>query len=424
MKKNNILRKLAIFSLAITVALPSNMFVINAETITDAPPKIGASGNVESCDISNPNNLYVTGTPTDNFVVDAQLENSDNIKESQAAYVFGKEAKEVIGDYSAEGVTARSGSKCAKISEKTTFALPGMQDNTYYVLSYYIYTKNTVPNNGAWSTRFTYRDKVTTYAFDFFYSDTDYSDIALNKWSKVSFVIYSGHREKMIKMIFANSGRFTAGNTFYVDDFSLVALPDNVQQAAKAFDEYGSIVYYDSELENKTGNVFASGGEYTKLCSPVKAGIKYTDLYNRLAELSLHTISDKTPLVGTTQNLTGYDVLNPSNLYTDNVSSDNRVVDAYLEHSSGVTDNYYLYGSEAKDVVGDYTSEGVKAHSGNNCAKISGKTTFTLPSMEKNKYYVLSYYMFTNNSVPENNAWAVRFTYRNQVSTENSFFPP
>ena len=283
MKKTALyLRTIAVI-LVLTLIFSFGLLFAKADTITDITPKIGKTGNIDGYDVSNSGNLYVTGTPTDNRVVDAQLENSGTVTDT--GYFYGKEAKDVVGDYSAEGVTAHSGSKCAKITEKTMFTLPAgtanTQNNTYYVLSFYVYTKNPVPTNGAWSTRFTYRDQVTTGS-SFFFGDTDYSDVVLNKWSKVSFVIYTGKRSQYIKMIFAQSGRFNADTVFYIDDFSLIALPNDVQAAAKAFDEYGEITSYDTELADKVGTVFESD-TYSALSSPVKKGTTYASMYNTLA---------------------------------------------------------------------------------------------------------------------------------------------
>ena len=61
----------------------------------------------------------------------------------------------------------------------------------------------------------------------------------------------------------------------------MIALPDDVQQAARAFDEYGTINSYDAALEQKVESAFADD-TYSALLSPVKKGESYKSMYTAL----------------------------------------------------------------------------------------------------------------------------------------------
>lgn len=253
-------------------------------TLSDVPDsetnvtKISPTTPISNYDTLNSENLYSSSPQFNMRVPDYSFENSDSV-EDITPY---SQVNDCIVSFSDEGIASKTGTKCLKISEKISMTLPKIEKNKYYILSFYVYCKKYPQWYNYMNIKF--RDRLN---WSDIYQNSDYasySDVNEKKWSKVSFVIYSG-KSTLIYVSFGEGMTINSTNTFYIDDISLICLPDDVQKAASTVDGYlGDFKENDSFFASGIGDVFKQS-DYINLYSP-KTTQKYSDLINQMPTLT------------------------------------------------------------------------------------------------------------------------------------------
>lgn len=350
---------------------------LDPNTIFGKNFKVGVSYNISDYDVSSSENLYLAQPQLSNKVVDAKIENSDSVTDITPY----KQAKDNIVKFSDENIPSKSGEKCLKISDKTSLTLPSLKKNTYYIFSFYMYTKLSVPTNNSYLIKF-YDRSWTGMQYQCYDYATEYSDLVTGKWTQVSFVIYSG-KMGLLYISFGEGNPLGEENYFYVDDFSLIELPEDVQNDALLFDDYKGNFTNIDELAT-VGTAFEKNGKYGKLCSPVNVGHTYNEKYEKLLEARMYALSG-----------------NGDPVYYEEKTCDDRY--NLIENPDCDSEQYWSENSEGYSVTSVISQD--EFYEGKSSLKVNGNNEYFIKwidGIEPNTDYFISLYGMTPISTPLN----------------------
>ena len=171
---------------------------------------------------------------------------------------------------------AKFGSKVFVVTAgNKEIALPKLSFSNYYLVSYYVRTKD-----------FSATEKITaTFENDNGTVRTIKMDASNNEWTLVSALINSGDLVN-ISLMFD-----TMGEEVYVDGFAIHAVPDTVAEAAAIIDAYKEGVL-NAAIKGTPKKVFGAEGAFDKqykvwrtLVSPIKStdseSVTYASLYEK-----------------------------------------------------------------------------------------------------------------------------------------------